>query len=45
MSELLRILIAALIALLSTCWIHPYILKVAKVKNIVDNPDATEPNI
>ncbi len=40
MSELLQILVVALIALICTCWIHPYILKVAKVKNIVDNPDA-----
>lgn len=40
MNELFQILIPALIALGCTCWIHPYILKVAKVKNIVDNPDA-----
>ena len=40
MSELLQILVPTLIALACTSWIHPYILKVAKVKNIVDNPDA-----
>lgn len=40
MNNLLQILIPALIALVCTCWVHPYILKVAKVKNIVDNPDA-----
>ena len=40
MNELFQILIPALIALGCTCWIHPYILKVAKAKNIVDNPDA-----
>ena len=39
-NELNSILISALIALFCTCWIHPYILKVAKMKNIVDNPDA-----
>ena len=40
MNELFLVLIPTLIALACTCWIHPYILKVAKVKNIVDNPDA-----
>lgn len=40
MSEQLQILISVLIALVCTCWIHPYVLKVAKTKNIVDNPDA-----
>ena len=40
MNELFHILIPAIIAFACTCWIHPYILKVAKVKNIVDNPDA-----
>lgn len=40
MSELLRVFVSTLIALVCTCWVHPYILKVAKVKNIVDNPDA-----
>ena len=40
MSEQLQILISALIAFACTCWIHPYVLKVAKTKNIVDNPDA-----
>ena len=40
MKELVPILIPALISLLCTSWIRPHILKVAKVKNIVDNPDA-----
>ena len=40
MNELLQILLPALIALFCTWWIHPYILKVAITKNIVDNPDA-----
>ena len=40
MPELLQILFPALIALFCTWWIHPYILKVAITKNIVDNPDA-----
>ena len=40
MNELLHVIIPTVIALACTCWIHPYILKVAKVKNIVDNPDA-----
>lgn len=40
MNELLQIFLPALIALFCTCWIHPHILKVAKTKNIVDNPDA-----
>ena len=35
-----QIILPALVALLCTSWIFPYILKVAKVKNIVDNPDA-----
>ncbi len=39
MNELFCVLIPALIAFACTCWIYPYILKVAKVKNIVDNPD------
>ena len=37
---LLKILLSALIAFVGTSWIHPYILKIAKNKNIVDNPDA-----
>lgn len=40
MNETYQVLISALIAFSCTCWIHPYILKVAKVKNIVDNPNA-----
>ena len=40
MNELLHIIIPAIVAFVCTCWIRPYILKIAKVKNIVDNPDA-----
>ena len=40
MNDLLLVLIPALNAFFCTCWIHPYVLKVAKSKNIVDNPDA-----
>lgn len=39
-NALIQILLPALIALFCTWWIHPYILKVAITKNIVDNPDA-----
>lgn len=37
---LLKILLSALVAFLGTSWVHPYILKIAQNKNIVDNPDA-----
>lgn len=40
MSELPNILISAVLALLGTLWIHPKILKIAILKNLVDNPDA-----
>ena len=40
MNNLLLIILPALIAFLCACWIHPYVLKVAKVKNIVDKPNA-----
>lgn len=40
MNEFLQIAIPALIAIICTGWIYPYILDVAKAKNIVDNPDA-----
>ena len=33
-------LIPALLSLLGTLWIHPKVLKIAILKNIVDNPDA-----
>ena len=38
--EFAPIIISALVSLFCTCWIQPHILKVAKVKNIVDNPSA-----
>ena len=34
------ILISALAALIATIWFQPHILRIAKEKNIVDNPDA-----
>ena len=40
MHETYNILITMLLALLGTLWIHPKILKIAILKNIVDNPDA-----
>ena len=33
-------IIPALLAFLGTLWIHPKVLKIALLKNIVDNPDA-----
>ena len=38
MNEFLQIIVPALIALACTSWIHPYILKVAKVKKKVNTP-------
>lgn len=40
MSDMLQILIAALFAFAGTLWMHPKVLKIAILKNIVDNPDA-----
>ena len=40
MSEMYHVLIPALLAFLGTLWVHPKILKIAIMKNIVDNPDA-----
>ena len=40
MNDFTSIIIPAVVALLCTTWIYPYILKVALTKNIVDNPDA-----
>ena len=39
MNDFIQIVVPALVALACTSWIYPYILKVAKAKNIVDNPD------
>ena len=36
----ISILIASIVALAATLWIHPYMVKIAHIKNIVDNPDA-----
>ena len=40
MSELHHIIIPALLAFLGTLWVHPKVLKIAILKNLVDNPDA-----
>ncbi len=40
MSEMYHVLIPALLAFLGTLWVHPKILKIAIMKNLVDNPDA-----
>lgn len=40
MSDFLQIFTPALVAIICTSWIYPYILDVAKAKNIVDNPNA-----
>lgn len=40
MSEFLQVLIPALVAFIATGWFQPHILRIAKDKNIVDNPDA-----
>ena len=40
MSEIYHIILPTLMAFLGTLWIHPKILKIAIMKNIVDNPDA-----
>lgn len=39
-NKFVPIAFSVIISLFCTCWIYPYILKVAKTKNIVDNPDA-----
>ena len=39
-SLILSILLPAIFALLGTLWVHPKVLKIAIMKNIVDNPDA-----
>ena len=40
MFEFYHFLLPALFAFLGTLWIHPKVLKIALLKNIVDNPDA-----
>ena len=40
MSNIEHIIIPALLAFLGTLWMHPKILKIAILKNLVDNPDA-----
>ena len=40
MSGIQHIVLPALLAFLGTLWIHPKVLKIAILKNIVDNPDA-----
>ena len=40
MSNIQNILLPTLLAFLGTLWIHPKVLKIAILKNLVDNPDA-----
>ena len=40
MSGIQHIILPALFAFIGTLWIHPKVLKIAILKNIVDNPDA-----
>ncbi len=40
MSILYHLIIPFLVAFLATLWIHPKVLKIAIMKNLVDNPDA-----
>lgn len=40
MSALYHIIIPFIVAMIATFWIHPKILKIAIMKNLVDNPDA-----
>lgn len=40
MPDIYQVLIPALLAFVGTLWIHPKILKIAIMKNLVDNPDA-----
>lgn len=39
MNDFFHIIISSLLALLGTLWIHPKVLKIAIMKNLVDNPD------
>ena len=40
MNNLIQTITPAILAFLGTLWIHPHILKIAIMKNLVDNPDA-----
>lgn len=40
MINIYQIVVPALLAFIGTLWIHPKILKIAIMKNLVDNPDA-----
>ena len=40
MTDIHHFLIPAALALLGTLWIHPKVLRIAILKNLVDNPDA-----
>lgn len=40
MDKLYPVIIALVISILMSGWIHPIIVRIAKLKNIVDNPDA-----
>lgn len=40
MSEFIQVALPALVAFIATGWFQPHVLRIAKDKNIVDNPDA-----
>ncbi len=40
MREFFQVALPALVSFIATCWFQPHILRIAKDKNIVDNPDA-----
>ena len=40
MNNIIQTFAPAILAFLGTFWIHPHILKIAIMKNLVDNPDA-----
>lgn len=40
MTEFCQIIISAILAFLGTLWVHPKVLKIAIMKDLVDNPDA-----
>lgn len=40
MADFFQIIIPAVLAFLGTLWVHPKILKIAIMKDLVDNPDA-----
>ena len=39
MADFFQIIIPAILAFIGTLWVHPKILKIAIMKDLVDNPD------